>query len=83
MSPFLGQQAMPISTNCAVSETCVQFDSSSDISLECRVCRGGTWRGYAEGVHGGGTWRGAQRGAQRWLPLATIDLVDDNREFEV
>ena len=30
------------------------------------------------GVHGG-----VQRGVQRWLPLATIDLVGDNREFEV
>ena len=24
-----------------------------------------------------------QRGVQRWLPLATINLVGDNREFEV
>ena len=31
-----------------------------------------------EGVRGG-----AQRGACRWLALATIDLVGDNREFEV
>ena len=28
-------------------------------------------------------WRGVWRGAQRWFPLATIDLVGDNREFEV
>ena len=37
----------------------------------------GTWRGYAEGVRGGGTQRGYA------LPIATIDLVGDNREFEV
>ena len=30
-----------------------------------------------EGVRGGGTWRGYV------LPIATIDLVVDNREFEV
>ena len=30
-----------------------------------------------EGVCGGGTWRGYA------LPIATIDLVGDNREFEV
>ena len=30
-----------------------------------------------------GMQRGAWRGAQRWLPLATINLVGDNREFEV
>ena len=49
------------------------------------------------GVHGGvcrGVRGGAQRGAWRgvggvlvhgyhWLPLATIDLVGDNKEFEV
>ena len=47
----------------------------------------GTWRGYTEGyaeevcggVCGGGMWRGVQR----WLPLSTINLVGDNREFEV
>ena len=30
-----------------------------------------------------GVQKGAQRGAWRWLPLATINLVGDNREFEV
>ena len=40
----------------------------------CGVVRRGVYRL----VH-----RGVQRGAQRWLPLATIDLVGDNREFEV
>ena len=54
------------------------------------VCRGA--RRCAEvrrGVHRGAR-RGVRRGAevcggvwQRWLPLATIDLVGDNREFEV
>ena len=52
-------------------------------------------KGYVE-VQGGvqkGVWRGAEvytrvcrgawRSVQRWLPLATIDLVDDIREFEV
>ena len=34
-------------------------------------------RGYAEGVCGGGMRRGYA------LPIATIDLVGDNREFEV
>ena len=43
-------------------------------------------------VHGGvcgGAWRCVQRCAEgfvfsyHWLPLATIDLVGDNREFEV
>ena len=38
---------------------------------------GGTCRGYAEGVHGGGMQRGYA------LPIAAIDLVGDNREFEV
>ena len=38
------------------------------------VCGGGMQRGYM-----GGTWRAVQR----WLPLATIDLVGNNREFEV
>ena len=58
------------------------------------VCGGDTWRGYVEGymegVCGGGMWRGyAEGGASlfvhgyHWLPLATIDLVGDNREFEV
>ena len=27
--------------------------------------------------------RGMRRGVWRWLPLATIDLVGDNMEFEV
>ena len=53
----------------------------------------GTRRGYVEGVHGGGTRRGYTEqnieGASlfvlgyHWLSLATIDLVSDNREFEV
>ena len=43
------------------------------------VCGGGMWRGYVEGVYGGDM----QMGVQRWLPLATINLVGDNREFEV
>ena len=55
------------------------------------VCRGGmwrgmqrgTWRGYTEEICRGGMWSGAWRGVQRWLPLATINLVGDNREFEV
>ena len=46
---------------------------------------GGTWRGYmegyTEGVHRGVRGGGMRRGMQ--LPLATIDLVGDNREFEV
>ena len=55
---------------------------------------GGTWRGYTEGVRRGGTQRrhaegvhgGVCRGGTRRgyaLPIATIDLVVDNREFEV
>ena len=43
-----------------------------------RRVRGGVCRG----VHGGGTWRGAFVLDCHWLPLATIDLVGDNREFE-
>ena len=42
---------------------------------------GGMWRGYIEGVHGGVRGAGTQRGYA--LPIATIDLVGDNREFEV
>ena len=38
------------------------------------VCGGGTWRGYVEGVH---------RGVHRVLPLATIDLVGDNKELDI
>ena len=35
-----------------------------------------------EGVEG--AWReGHGGGAEGWLPLATINLVGDNREFEV
>ena len=30
-----------------------------------------------------GVWRVVRRGAWRWLPLGTIDLMGDNREFEV
>ena len=51
---------------------------------EQRGMQRGAWRcmqGYMEvcgGVHGG-VWRGVQR----WLPLATIDLVGNNREFGV
>ena len=45
------------------------------------VCGGGMWRGYAEGVRGGGMWREYMEGVP--LPIATIDLVGDNREFEV
>ena len=41
------------------------------------VCGGGMQRGYAEGVCGGSTMEGVP------LPIATIDLVGDNREFEV
>ena len=51
---------------------------------------GGTRRGYAEGVRGGGTRRGYAEGVRGGgtrrgyaLPIATIDLVGDNREFEV
>ena len=50
----------------------------------CRGVHEGVKRG-AEGcteVHGG-VCRRVCGGAQRWLPLTTIDLVDDNREFEV
>ena len=55
----------------------------------------GYMEGYAEGVCRGGTWRGMWRGKWRdmwgaslfvhsyhWLPLATIDLVGDNRELD-
>ena len=34
-----------------------------------------------EGCAQRGAWRGVQRGL--WLPLATIDLVDDYREIQV
>ena len=44
---------------------------------------GGMRRRYTEGVCGGGTQRGMWRGVPRWLPLLTINLVGDNREFEV
>ena len=59
-----------------------------------RVC-GGVCGGVHGGVHGGGVqrgvWRGCGGGVWRgafvldchWLPLATTDLVGDNREFEV
>ena len=48
----------------------------------------GTWRGYtegyaegyAEGVYRGGMQRGYAKG-YRVLPLATIDLMGDNREL--
>ena len=45
------------------------------------VC-GGCAEGCVEGVHGGGAWRGAFVLDCDWLPLATTDLVGDNREFE-
>ena len=49
------------------------------------VC-GGVRGGVCRGVRGGGARRGARRGAFvldcHWLPLATSDLVGDNREFE-
>ena len=38
-------------------------------------------RGYAEGVCGGVCRGGMRRGYT--LPIGTIDLVGDNREFEV
>ena len=50
------------------------------------------YRGGSEGCGGGaeghkGGTKGEQRGAEGcvegWLPLATINLVGDNREFEV
>ena len=62
------------------------------------VCGGGMRRGYAEGVRRGGMRRGTRRGMRRGyaegvrgggtrrgypLPKATIDLMGDNREFEV
>ena len=41
------------------------------------------WRGYAEGVRGGGTQRGYVEGVCGGvcgvLPLATSDVVGDNR----
>ena len=49
----------------------------------------GMRRGYVEGVHRRGTWSRYAEGVSlfvhsyHWLPLATIDLVGDNREFEV
>ena len=43
------------------------------------VCGGGTQRGYTEGVRGGGASLFVL--GYHWLPLATIDLVGDNREF--
>ena len=52
-------------------------------------CAEGWAEGCAEGCAEGarrGEWRGAWRGAFvldcHWLPLATTDLVGDNREFE-
>ena len=56
-------------------------------------CAEGCTEGCAEGAWRGarwGEWRGVRRGAWRgafvldchWLPLATTDLVGDNREFE-
>ena len=42
---------------------------------------GGTQRGYAEAVRGGGASLFVL--GYHWLPIATIDLVGDNREFEV
>ena len=44
---------------------------------------GDTCRGYAEGVCVGVMQQHVWRGAQRWLPLETMNLVGDNREFEV
>ena len=45
------------------------------------------WWGHLTNQKGRGAWRGTRRGVQRgaWrgLPLATINLVGDNREFEV
>ena len=50
------------------------------------VCGGGVRRGVQrgcpEGMRGGGAWRGAFVLDCHWLPLATTDLVGDNREFE-
>ena len=46
--------------------------------------RRGAWRvrrGCMEGC-AEGAWRGELRGVHRGLPLATINLVGDNREFE-
>ena len=40
----------------------------------------GYTEGYVEGLYGEGTWRGYVAGVHRVLPLATIDLVGDNRE---
>ena len=48
-----------------------------------RVRGGGMRNGYTKGVCRGVCGGGMQRGVRRWLPLATIDLVGDNREFEV
>ena len=41
----------------------------------------GAWR-VAQRVHGG-VCRGRMEGCAEGLPLATIDLMGDNREFEV
>ena len=41
------------------------------------VRAGGTRRGYTQGVRGGGMRRGYA------LPIAAINLMGDNREFEV
>ena len=60
----------------------------------CRGVHGGAQRGAQRCMEGcvevrGGVCRGVYDGAllfvhgYHWLPLATIDLVGDNREFEV
>ena len=49
-------------------------------SESCAEVRGGAQRGARRCTE---VCRGVRRGAQRWLPLATIHLVGDNREFQV
>ena len=45
---------------------------------------GGVQRGHGGGAEGHvAVQRGHGGGAEGWLPLATINLVGDNREFEV
>ena len=45
--------------------------------------RGSLLREFTAGVYRGSLPREFTMGAYHWLPLATTDLVGDNREFEV
>ena len=57
---------------------CAEGYTEGCMEVHRGVCRG-AWRCMEGCVE---VCRGARRGAWRWLPLATINLVGDSREFE-